>query len=281
MKNYGEETFETRRKRYEEKLKKLTMMSDMFARNVLKDRRCCESVLRVIMEDRNLTVIDHNVQADYKNLHGRSVVLDCVAKDGNGRIFNVEIQQKDEGALPKRARYHLGIMDTNVLNPGEFFDELPDTYVVFVTQDDTLGHGLPIAHIDRMVRENGKEFEDGAHFIYVDSSRCDDTELGRLMHDFHCENASDIQNKVLAERVRELKETEKGVEQMCREMEEIRHEGVEEGRLEGIETGISVGRLAEKKDTAKSLANDGMPVEKIAQILKVNVETVREWLLKV
>ena len=67
---------------------------------------------------------------------------------------------------------------------------------------------------------------------------------------------------------------------MCREMEEIRHEGVEEGRLEGIETGISVGRLAEKKDTAKSLFNDGMPVEKIAQILKVNVETVREWLLK-
>ena len=280
MKNYGEETFETRRRRYEEKLKKLTMMSDMFARNVLKDRRCCESVLRVIMEDRNLTVIDHNVQADYKNLHGRSVVLDCIAKDGNGRVFNVEIQQKEEGALPKRARYHLGIMDTNVLNPGEFFDELPDTYVVFVTRDDTLGHGLPIVHIDRTVRENGKEFDDGAHFIYVDSSRCDDTELGRLMHDFHCENASDMQNKVLAERVRELKETEKGVEQMCREMEEIRHEGIEEGRLEGIETGISVGRLAEKKDTAKSLANDGMPLEKIAQILKVDVQVVRKWLLK-
>ncbi len=280
MKNYGEETFETRRRRYEEKLKKLTMMSDMFARNVLKDRRCCESVLRVIMEDRNLTVIDHNVQADYKNLHGRSVVLDCIAKDGNDRVFNVEIQQKEEGALPKRARYHLGIMDTNVLNPGEFFDELPDTYVVFVTQDDTLGHGLPIVHVDRTVRENGKEFDDGAHFIYVDSSRCDDTELGRLMHDFHCENASDIQNKVLAERVRELKETEKGVEQMCREMEEIRHEGVEEGRLEGIETGISVGRLAEKKDTAKSLAKEGMSVEKIAQILKVDVQAVRKWLLE-
>ncbi len=55
---------------------------------------------------------------------------------------------------------------------------------------------------------------------------------------------------------------------MCREMEEIRHEGVEEGRL------------AEKKDTAKSLSNASMPVEKIAQILKVDVQAVREWLLK-
>ncbi|WP_270366624.1 hypothetical protein [Eubacterium ramulus] len=63
-------------------------------------------------------------------------------------------------------------------------------------------------------------------------------------------------------------ENEKGVEQMCREMEEIRHEGVEEGRL------------AEKKDTAKSLSNAGMPVEKITQILKVDVQAVREWLLK-
>ena len=63
-------------------------------------------------------------------------------------------------------------------------------------------------------------------------------------------------------------ENERGVEQMCREMEEIRHEGVEEGRL------------AEKKDTAKSLSNAGMPVEKITQILKVDVQAVREWLLK-
>lgn len=55
---------------------------------------------------------------------------------------------------------------------------------------------------------------------------------------------------------------------MCREMEEIRHEGVEEGCL------------AEKKDTAKSLSNAGMPVEKITQILKVDVQAVREWLLK-
>ena len=78
----------------------------------------------------------------------------------------------------------------------------------------------------------------------------------------------------------ELKETEKGVEQMCREMEEIRHEGVEEGRLEGIETGISVGRLAEKKETAISLAKDGMSVAKIAQILKVDIQTAQEWILK-
>ena len=68
---------------------------------------------------------------DFRNMHGRGVVLDCVAKDGSGRVFNVEIQQDDEGAHPKRARYHLGMMDSNVLDTGKNFDKLPETYVIF------------------------------------------------------------------------------------------------------------------------------------------------------
>ena len=56
----------------------------------------------------------------------------------------------------------LGMLDGNVLDPGEFFDKLPETYVIFVTQNDTLGYGLPIAHIDRTIQENGKMFEDEA-----------------------------------------------------------------------------------------------------------------------
>ena len=179
--SYKMETFEERKVRYIEKIKNLTMMSDILARNVLKDKECCEYILRIIMNDSMLTVLDNQVQVDYKNLHGRSAVLDCVAKSGDGRLFNVEIQQEDEGAIPKRARYHLGLMDMNVLNPGEFFDKLPETYIIFVTQDDTLGYRLPIAHVDRIIKENGAEFGDEAHIIYVDSSKHEDTELGRLI----------------------------------------------------------------------------------------------------
>ena len=38
-----------------------------------------------------------------------------------------------------------------------------------------------------------------------------------------------MNSKVLAKRVRELKETQKGVEFMCREMEQIYSEGMEKG----------------------------------------------------
>lgn len=264
--SYKMDTFEERKVWYIEKIKNLTMMSDILARNVLKDKECCEYILRIIMNDSMLTVLDNQVQVDYKNLHGRSAVLDCVAKSGDGRLFNVEIQQEDEGAIPKRARYHLGLMDMNVLNPGEFFDKLPETYIIFVTQEDTLGYKLPIVHVDRIIKENGAEFGDEAHIIYVDSSKHEDTALGQLMHDFHCKAASDMQDGVLAKRIFELKESEKGVEYMCKEMEEIRAVGREEGRME------------EKMETANNLYKMGMPLEQIAQAVQVSVQMIQEWL---
>lgn len=45
-------------------------MNDIFMRNVFKKRECIEHVLRIIMEMKNLQVLDYTVQKDYKNLQG-------------------------------------------------------------------------------------------------------------------------------------------------------------------------------------------------------------------
>ena len=120
------------------------------------------------------------------------------------------------------------------------------------------------------------------YIIYVNSSRQDDTELGRLMKDFHCRDAADIHSEVLAKRVYELKETQEGVDFMCREMDEIYNEGAKRGRDEGmakgIAQGIEFGELKAKKETALVLAEKGMSVSDIADIVKVSEKLVQEWL---
>ena len=78
------EALEARYERYKGILKDLTIMSDVFMRNVFKKRECTEYVLQVIMEKKDLRVIDQVLQKDYKNLQGRSAVLDCVARDSDG-----------------------------------------------------------------------------------------------------------------------------------------------------------------------------------------------------
>ena len=110
---------EQRYERYKEKIKHFTIMNDIFMRNVLKEISCTEYILQVIMNRTDLKVIDQTLQKDYKNLQGRSAILDCVAKDAENNHFNVEIQGENDGASPKRARYHCGLLDMNLLNPGD------------------------------------------------------------------------------------------------------------------------------------------------------------------
>ena len=261
---------ESRYEKYKGIIRNFTLMSDIFMRNVFKKRECLEYVLQVIMEKQDLHVIDQIIQKDYKNLQGRSAVMDCVARDSTGKQFDVEIQQDNEGASPKRARYHRGLMDMNTLNPGQDFEELPESYVIFITRDDILGYGLPIYHIDRQIKELNEAFQDEAHIIYVNSRNQDDTELGRLMHDLHCKKADEMHSPILAKRMYELKETQKGVELMCHEMEKIYSEGMESGEKRG--------ELKAKKETALSMAEEGMNIQKIARLVKVSEKDVQKWI---
>lgn len=272
------EGIEERYERYKEKIKGYTIMDDIFMRNVLKKKECTEYILQVVMNQKDLQVIDQVLQKDYKNLQGRSSVLDCVARDKTNRQFNVEIQGENEGASPERARYHSGLLDMNILNPGEPYDKLPETYIIFITRRDVLGYNRAICHIDRIVREEKEAFKDREHIIYVNSKKREDTELGRLMHDLNCKNASKMNNKILASRVYELKETEKGVEEMCRDMEEIYGEGLEKGEQIGFKRGEESGARKRTREIVISMAKEGMELETISRLTKVDIDEVREWI---
>ena len=261
---------EERKSHYASVVKKLTIMDDVFMRNVLKKKSCTEYILQIIMGEKNLRVIDQVLQKDYKNLQGKSAILDCVAVNAEGKEINVEFQHEDQGASPKRARYHSGLLDMNTLEPGQDFNELPESYVIFITRGDVLGYGLPIYHVERKIEEVGKSFGDETHIVYVSSNIREDTELGRLMHDLHCKNAADMYSKILADRVRELKETQEGEDVMCRELEQIYSEGMEDGEKRG--------ELKKAKTSALSMAADGMNVDKIAYYLNVSAQMVQKWI---
>ena len=265
-----EHELEIRYEKYKRILAGLTIMSDIFMRNVLKKRECTEYILRIIMDKEDLEVKEQVLQKDYKNLQGRSAVLDCVARDTESKRYDVELQQEEEGASTRRARYHSGLLDMNMLEAGQNFNELPESYVIFITRDDVLGYGLPIYHINKKIEEVREDFQDGAHIIYVNAKIKDkETALGRLMHDLQCRTADEMFSEILAERVRELKETPKGVEDMCREMDEIYNEGIEIGQKRGEQKA--------KKEAAMTLASMGMPVDKISQAVKESMDQIQQW----
>ena len=134
---------------------------------VFEDKACAELLLQVILERTDLCVKKVHGQHSLQNLQGRSVRLDILAVDEAGRIYNVEVQRSDRGAEAKRARYNSSLIDANVTEPGDAYEKLNETYVIFITEHDVLRAGLPMYHIDRVVQETGGLFGDEAHILYV------------------------------------------------------------------------------------------------------------------
>lgn len=246
-----------------EYIKNFRLMDDDFMAKFFEENlECTEFVLRIIMNNPDLKVQSVHTQHEIRNLLGHSVRLDAYATDKNAKKYNIEIQRSDKRASPKRARYHSSVIDVNILPKGKDYDFLTETYVIFITEHDEMGAGLPIYHVDRTIKETGALFQDEAHIIYVNGEyKDDDSPIGVLMHDFACTNPADMQYKVLAERARYLKESKEGQLVMCRAMEEMRNESI----------------LAERKQTAIRLIKaEKLSYEEIADGVNLTLEEVQE-----
>lgn len=180
-------------RRHEEdlqRLKSLRLMDDDFLTKCFDgDNLCIEFILKIILEMDDLKVEDVRTQVFVENLVNRSVRFDILATDSTGKKYNIEIQRSDRGSGRKRARYNSSMLDINLLNKGEDFEALPETYVIFITEHDVIGKEKALYHAERVIAETQEVFGDGSHILYVNGSYRDNkTAIGKLMHDFSCTN---------------------------------------------------------------------------------------------
>ena len=253
-----------------QRLRGFRLLDDDFLTKCFEgDTASIELVLQIVLEKPDLKVLDVRTQVFVENLLNRSVRLDILATDNTSAKINVEIQRADKGAGRKRARYNSSMMDAILLKKGDDFDNLPETWVVFITENDVIGKGLPLYPVERCFLGTGERFEDGSHILYVNGAYRGDTPIGKLMHDFSCTNAADMYYTTLADRVRFFKESKEGILIMCKVMEDMRKESLQEGVKEGIKEGAI--------NTAKRMLADGMlTLEKIAEYAGLPVDEVKK-----
>ena len=150
--------------------------------------------------------------------------------------------------------------------PRQNFKDLPETYVIFITEHDVLKGGLPLYHINRTVKENGMIFCDESNIIYVNGEYRGENDIGKLMHDFSCADPDEMQLGLLAEKTRYFKKDEKGIRRMCKIMEDFAEEEKE----------------ALKAQIAVELLEDGtFSIPKIAEISKLSENKVKELAEKI
>ena len=230
--------------KYKKSIAQFSLMDDTFMAVVFgNELQLSEMLLHTIMGNDKIRVIRSTGQYAIKNLQGHSSTLDIFCQYELGRYFNVEVQRASSGAVPQRARYHLGMIDSKHFPAGvKDYSLLKDAYVIFITETDVLGGGLLKYDIKRVIAQNGQDFNDGSHIIYVNGEkRYDKNALSMLMHDFFCKDAKDIKNAVLADRVRHFKEEESGVEEMCEIMQKLANDAAYENSVKIAENFILAG----------------------------------------
>lgn len=257
-------------------VQRMRLLDNDLMNAVLSDIQCTQLVLRIIMDKPNLIVLAVRTQGAVHNLKGRSVCFDVLATDSSKSLYDIEIQRADKGAGCKRARYNSTMIDSNVAEPGDEFDKLPETYVIFITENDVLGRGQLCYRVDRRYWDERSQeyalFEDAAHIIYVNAALEDGSSaLGHLMADFRTRNPEDMHFASLREKVQFYKESPEGVDIMCKAVEDLQRKAAEKSFLAGYEKG--------KLQAVAAMVKSGLAsAENAARIMDVPLDTVIKFL---
>ena len=125
--------------KYLEALKKFRLIDDAFFSACFDDNaKDVEYILRIILDKSDLKVLKVQTQKSVENIYGCSVRFDVFATDTKGKMYNIEVQRADSGAIPQRARYNSVMLDYHELNKQEDFRELPESFVIFITENDVI-----------------------------------------------------------------------------------------------------------------------------------------------
>ena len=225
-KRVSEMTLEEKR----EKVAGFNVMDDVFFQKMMEDKEVCEEILRIILEDSKMRVLECVPQASIKNLNGKSVVLDVLCRDSDGKYCNVEVQKADDDDHQKRVRYNAALVSMYTMQAGKDYKELPDVKVVFISRFDVFKADHAMYHVDRVVRETGQKVENGQSEIYVSAKVKDQTSVSELMEYFTDSNGRKEICPKLSNRVMMFKTEQKEVTEMCELMEKERLAGRKEER---------------------------------------------------
>ena len=192
-------------------------------------------VLRIILDNPKLEIVDVRTQVQMGPLEGRNIRVDILATAADATLFDVEIQRSLSGSLSRRAKLYQSILTASLLEKGKAEKDLPDVWVIFISERDPHKESLPLYQFENQEVHSQYSHQDGGHIVYINGDCREDTPLGWLMHDFFCTSADKMHYDVLGKHMRYLKETKEGVELMSDNMDKVFYLGKEEGREEGAE----------------------------------------------
>ena len=259
-----------------------TFMNVVFQGNL----KAVELILSIILAKQGIVVERLEVQKTMINPEtgGKDIAFDIYARDNSGKRYDIEMQRSGGVlVLKKRGRYYSAALDHVMLKEGEDYRDMKDSYVIMFMEEDYLRGSKPIYAFERMDILTGKCFDDGNHIIYVNCAYEDSsTEIGRLVHDLLCREASEMYYDELKKSVAYYKHDERGRAEMCKEVEEYAKDYAKEYRKQAEEANENEAKAKENEAKMKQKFDDMiMNAVKKKRNLKMTEEEIKSFIMDV
>ena len=252
--------------KYNKIYKKATLVDDMKFRKVCESKEAIEEILRVVLNDSKLKVVESMKQKaeDEPMFHG--VILDCRCRLKTGELVNIEVQVASNDNPIYRMRYNEAMLTIENSPRSKIFKykNIPKVILIMFCDFDIFKKQKPIYEIDRIVRNTKIIADDGVREVYVNlKAKVTDKKLKSLFKIMT--TVKEIDDKifpVLSKKKIEINDMYIGGDKnmagldlmMYKDgLKEGREEGREEGMIEGINS-ILIRQFNDKKITAKDAA---------------------------
>lgn len=267
------------------------LSNDFIFGKVMSDPELCKELLERILPGIEIDHIEYpKLQKPIKeDVDARSVRLDVYVKDGKNTVYDIEMQKVNTRELPKRSRYYQGMMDLQLIDSGQPYKKLNQSYVILICLEDVFGKNRHIYTFENICREDPEiKLRDGAIKIFLNakSNRNDvSSELRAFLDYLGGKKSEDEYVQKLEKAVREAKHNRKWRHEYMtllmrdQENQEIgeergRREGQLEGELRKLVSQIRKKQLRgyQKEQIADLLEEDIQTVEKIIRMISAHPE---------
>jgi len=220
--------------------------------------------------------------------YAHGIRLDVYLKDDKGTIYNIEMQVTNDNDLEYRIRYYQGKIDRETLKKGVPYEELPDSYIIFVCSFDYFKRGLAVYERKSVIKDcEDVSYDDGSH-VFILNSRYRQKNAGAPILEFldyvrHNDNSKAYQSELAktiisaVDDVRHDEEKEVIYMTYAQKMEDVKRRTLKQGIQQGIQQGIiqgavsmlkSLGQSKEAAQEALALAHSLSPEEARQEIEK-------------
>ena len=265
-------------KRYNKKFKRATLMDDMKFRKVCESKGAIEEILRVVLKDNKLVVVEAIMQKteDLPVFHG--VTLDCRCRLKTGELVNIEVQVALDDDPVKRMRYNEAIVTINNSPKSKRFKykNLPTVILIMFCQFDIFKKGKAIYEIDRVVRGTKVISDNGVREVYVNiTAKTTDKKLKSLFKIMSTVNEVDDETfPKLSKKKVEVNDLYIGGDENMAGLDLMMYrDGLKAGKAEGRAEGMQQGREEGEMEAFIKIYKGGMiNANDAARMLNISVE---------